>query len=140
VNGVGTITKPVQRLPSPAPIPPMSGTYYGGQAGAYSGCTNNASNKSYSDTFTLNVTQSGTTLSLGFAYTSQLVCTLSGTLSQNGLLYSIVAATYRCSDQTDTTAAVSDVKLTAQGIEGQYSVPNLGGGCREDARFSGARN
>jgi len=142
VNGVPTITKSVQRLPSPAPIPAMGGTYYGGQVGRYSSCTNTALNTPYSDSFTLNVTQSGNTLSLGFTYASTLVCTLSGTLSQNGLLYSIVSATYLCSDQTDTTGAVSDIKLTAQGIEGQFSAPAPinGAGCHEDARFSAARN
>ena len=118
---VGTVstpvTKSIQRLTVVAV--PLAGTYYGGQVGEYSGCTDTSGNTPYSDTFTLQVTQSaGNTLSLGFAYTSKLICTLSGTLSQNGLLYGIATASYLCSDQTDSPAVVTDLKVTAQGIEG----------------------
>jgi hypothetical protein len=145
VNGVGTITKLVQRLPNAAPIPSMSGTYYGGQVGSYSGCTDDNGNGAYQDYFPLQVTQSAgnASISLSFAYTSGLTCTLAGPLTQNSLLYSIGAATYTCVDDTGTTtnaAALSDLKLTAQGIEGRFSSTDLASNCREDARFSAVRN
>lgn len=136
-----TVTKAIQRLTVVAV--PLGGTYYGGQAGAYSGssCTNSGA---YSDFFTLQVTQSaGNNISLNFSYgfdNPALTCTLSGTLSQNGVLYSVSSATYQCSDGLNTNATLSDIKVTAQGIEGVYAAPVVGGGCREDARFSAAHN
>jgi hypothetical protein len=142
VGNLGTtVNKSIQRLTIAAV--PLGTLYFGGQVGEYSGCTDNSLNTPYSDTFSLQLTQSsGNALSLGFAYTSKLICTLAGTLSQNGLLYRIDGASYLCSDQTDSTAAVTDLKVTAQGIEGHYSapVPSRGAGCREDARFSAVHN
>jgi len=143
VTTVGTVTKAIQRLT--VAVIPLGGLYFGGQVGEYSGCTDNTLNSAYRDAFSLQVTQSaGNAVSLGFAYgdTGNLICTFAGTLSQNGLLYRIDGASYLCSDQTDSTAAVTDLKVTAQGIEGHYSapVPLRGAGCREDARFSAVHN
>ncbi len=139
VNGAGTITKSIQRLTVVAI--PLAGNYFGGQAGAYSSCSSSANNGAYSDYYALQLTQSaGNNVSLNFAFTSGLTCTLAGTMSQNGLLYGIASATYQCSDGLNTGVAVSDLKVTAQGIEGQFTAPSVGGNCREDARFSAARN
>jgi len=142
VNGastVTTVTKAIQRLVNAAGIP-LDGRYYGGQSFVQSNCTSSGNNGSFFDQYTLQVTQSaGNNVSLTFAYTSALTCTLAGTLSQNGSLFSIATASYLCSDQTDTSAAVSDLKLTAQGIEGQFSAASAHGGCREDSRFSAVR-
>jgi hypothetical protein len=134
-----TVTKSVQRFIG-APAIPLAGTYYGGQSGAYSNCTSSSDNTSYFDYAKLVVTQTGTSASLTFTFTSNLTCTLSGTVSQNSVLFGIGSAAYLCSDQTNTTAAVSDLKITAQGIEGMFAAPLVGGGCREDARFSAVRN
>jgi len=134
-----TVNKSIQRL-TVAAIP-LAGTYFGGQTGSYSSCSSSASNSAYSDYFSLQATQSaGNNINLSFTYASQLSCTLSGTLSQNGLLYGIANASYQCSDGLNTTATVSDLKATAQGIEGQFTAPSVGGNCREDARFSAAHN
>jgi hypothetical protein len=73
-----------------------------------------------------------------FAYTSGLSCTMSGTLTQYGQLYTIPSASYACSDGLNTTAGMSEIKATAQGIEGRLAAPSVGGDCREDASFSGA--
>ncbi len=139
-NGASVITvqKAVERLTVVSV--PLAGTYFGGQSGAYSGCTTSANNTTYFDHYKLVVTQTSTTASLNFQFTSNLTCTISGTVSQNGQLYSLNAASYLCSNQLDTTAFVSDLKITAQGIEGVLIAPNVGGACREDARFSAVRN
>jgi hypothetical protein len=139
VNGVGTITKVVQRF-NDHPGIPLGGLYSGGISSAYSGCKSSGNNGPFFDYYQLQVTQSTSNLSITFTFPS-LTCTLAGTLSQNGLLYSINSATYQCSDQTDTTASISDLKLTAQGIERQYTA--AGGvfdDCAESARFSAVRN
>jgi hypothetical protein len=92
------------------------------------------------DTFPLTVTQTPTELTLVFAYDGLgTTCTLTGPLVQNGLLYSVPAATYVCTDGLNTTATIFNVKQTAQGIEGQFSAP-VPGNCREDTRFSAVRN
>jgi hypothetical protein len=36
-----------------------------------------------------------------------------------------------------TSAAMTEIKATAQGVEGRFSAPSVGGNCREDAQFSG---
>ena len=60
----------------------------------------------------------------------------SGTFQQLGQLYRIPTASYACSDGLSTTAAVEEIKATTFGIEGRFSAPSVGGGCREDATFS----
>jgi hypothetical protein len=140
VNGAGTVTKSVQRF-NDHPAIPLGGTYVGGQAISYSGCSSSGANGNLKDYLDLQVTQSaGNNVSMTFAYTSGLTCTMAGTLSQNGLLYGVAAATYKCSDGLNTNAVVTDLKVTAQGIEGQYFATSVGGGCREDSRFSATRN
>ncbi len=93
VTSVGTVTKSIERLP----LTPMllAANYVGGQAGAYSGCTSNSSNRPYQDFYTLQVTQAGSNVSMKFSYTggSQLVCTLAGTLVQTGQIGGIPSAT-----------------------------------------------
>jgi len=131
ITGVGTVTKPLQRL-SLTPIP-VTGTYVGGQAGAYTGCANNSI---YQDQFFLQISQSAGIASLSFAYGGQLNCSFVGTMTQNGTLHSISSATYKCDDGLNTGASMTDIKITAQGIEGRFTAPDVGGGCREDARFS----
>jgi hypothetical protein len=135
VNGIGTVTKLIQRQ-TLTPIT-IGGVYIGGQRGVYSGCSNGSSNGSYTDFFNLQVTQT-TNQSVTFAFTyTSLSCTLSGTLVQLGQLYSVTNAAYQCSDGLNTTASMTEIKATAQGIEGKFSAPSVGGNCREDAQFSG---
>ena len=140
MNGVGTITKAVTRL-TVVPIP-LAGTYYGGESIAYTGCKNSGNNSTFVDSYPLKVTQTSNTLTLVFTFEGLgETCTMSGTPVQNGLLYSIPAATYACTDGLSTTASMSNIKLTGQGIEGQFWAPGTNGdGCREDTRFSAVRN
>ena len=118
----------------------LSGNFTGGQAGGYSGCSDPGGNYLYKDTFDLQVTQSAGTVVLTFAYPSAssaaLTCTLSGALVQSGQLYSVPSATYQCDDGLNTTASLSEIKRTSQGIEGKFAAPSVGGACREDATFS----
>ena len=141
VNGVGTITKAVTRL-TLTPIL-LAGNYVGGQSGSYSGCTAPASNRTYQDFFTAQVTQAGTTVTMQFTYTggqNPLTCTLSGQTIQNGSILRIPNAQYQCSDGLNTGATVTDLRATPLGFEGQFTAPSVGGGCRETARFGGTLN
>lgn len=134
VTGAPTVTKNIQRqtLTSIA----LGASYSGAQAGEYSGCSDPSQNFLYKDTFDVDVTQL-TDNSVTFAFTySGMSCTLSGTLVQQGKLYSVPSASYVCSDGLNTTASMSEIQSTAQGIEGRFSAPSVGGQCAEDASFS----
>jgi hypothetical protein len=113
----------------------IGGTYSGAQTGVYSGSS--CAGSSYRDWYDLQVTQ-GTDASVSFVFSYQegLTCTFSGTLVQTGQLYSVPSATYQCSDGLKTSASMSQIKATAQGVEGLFGAPSVGGGCREDAQFS----
>lgn len=139
VNGVPTVNKSVMR--QTLTTIDLTGTFTGGQAGAYSNCSNAGNNFSYTDTYDpLQVTQSAGNVSMVFPY-NQLGanCTFSGALVQNGQLYTVPSATYKCDDGTNTTASMSEIKLTSQGIEGRFTSLSVNG-CREDAAFSAVRS
>jgi hypothetical protein len=132
--GAVNVTKNIQRLTLTTIA--LGGNYSGGQAGQYSGSGCNLGK--YKDYFDLQVTQlADNSATLEFAFVSGLSCTLSGTLQQSGKLYSIPSATYTCSDGVNTSASLSEIKATSLGIEGILAAPSVGGGCREDATFSG---
>lgn len=135
VNGVGTVMKVIQRQTNTAIT--IGGSYSGAQSGVYSGCSASSSNGPYRDFFDLDVTQD-VNGSVSFAFTyDAFSCTFSGTLTQQGQLYSVPVASYQCTDGLKTTAGMTEIKATAQGIEGKFSAPSVGGNCREDAQFSG---
>jgi len=135
VTGAGTVTKPIQRQ-TLTPIT-IGGIYTGGESGVYSSCSSNPQNGPYIDRYDLSVTQqTGGNVSLFFNYVSGLGCTFTGSLQQFGQLYSVPNATYVCSDGLNTTASLSEVKATGQGIEGKFSSTNVGGGCRLDGQFA----
>jgi hypothetical protein len=136
---VATVTKLIQRQTLTAIR--IGGTYSGAQSGAYSACSNGSDNFAYIDTFNLQVDQfSGGGVTFTFAY-SQLDCTLAGTLTPFGQLYTMPTAAYSCKDLNgktvlNTNASMTEIKATAQGIEGKISAPTVNGNCREDATFS----
>jgi hypothetical protein len=137
ITGVGAATKAIERQSLTAPA--LGGTYVGGQPGAYAGCTQPANSTPYKDYFDLTVNHlANGTVTMVFDFTSGLSCTLSGTLIQNGQLYRIPSATYTCSDGLDTTASVTQIKSTSQGIEGRLFAADVGDGCSESASFSAA--
>jgi hypothetical protein len=130
-----TVTKLIQRQPLTKIT--IGGSYIGAQSGTYSSCPNSSNNGGYSDFFSLQVNQS-TSASVTFSFTYQgVTCTLSGTLTQFGQLYTIPTTAYVCSDGVNTNASMSEIKATSQGIEGKFSALGSSAGCREDATFSG---
>ena len=133
------VTKVIQRQTLTTIILGSDNPYSGAQFGAFTGC---AMNFSYRDFFHLQLTQfTDGTVTFVFVYPeyTNYSCTFSGTLFQLGQLYSVTAARYQCTDGRNTTASMTEIKATAQGVEGRFSA-SYGGSCREDARFSGVRN
>ena len=134
VTGVGTVTKTIQRQTLTAIT--VGGTYSGAQRGTYSNCSMSSSNGPYTDFFNLQVTQlTNGAVTFAFAY-GAFNCTFSGTLVQQGQLYSVPGASYQCAADPTFSANLTEIKATAQGIEGRFSAPSVGGNCREDAQFS----
>ena len=134
LNGGPTVVKSIVR--QTLTTVDLTGNFTGGQAGGYSSCASAGDNFLYKDTFDLSVMQSSGNVTFTFAYPT-LNCTLAGALVQEGQLYRVPSATYQCDDGTNTTASMSEIKLTSQGIEGRFTAPDVGGACREDATFSG---
>lgn len=135
--GTVVVTKNIQRLTLTGIT--LAGAYVGGQTGVYANCSDSSANGSYYDTYTLNVSQSAAGVAT-FTFTYDLAgatCTMAGTLVQSGQLYRIPNASYQCSGgiTINSNAAMSEIKATAQGIEGRFS-GTPGGGCQESAQFS----
>ena len=123
VNGVGPVTKMIQRQPLLRFN--GAGTYIGGQRGSYSNCSMSTTNGPYRDFFNdLQVTRlddptqvTDGTVTFAFIYTN-FSCTFSGTIERHGQLHSVPVASYQCTDGLSTSAAMTEIKTTAQGIEG----------------------
>ncbi|MEP7275865.1 MAG: hypothetical protein ABI812_05875 [Betaproteobacteria bacterium] len=134
VNGVGTVIKAIERQSLTAIN--IAGAYVGGLAGVQSGCSNSGS---YKPTYDLAVAQTAAGIAtLTFTFPTY-ACTLKGTLVPTGRQYRIDQAEYRCAQGNTTVvsakANVSELKATAQGIEGRWVAP-VNGGCTETAYFS----
>ena len=134
VNGVGTVTKAVERQTLTAIN--LGGSYAGGLTGAQTGCS---AAGTYRNTYDLQVTQtSAGATTFTFAFPTY-ACTLTGTVVQHGTQYTMSGAAYECTQNGQTvltaTANLAELKATAQGIEGRWTAP-LSGGCTENAYFS----
>jgi hypothetical protein len=140
VDGTGSVSKQIVRQTLTRIV--LGGSYVGAQAGAYSNCATASQNGPYEDTFALSVTHAvNGSGALTFTYGSGATCTLSGDLAQFGQLYDMPGATYTCTGGLafTTSAAVYELKATAQGIEGRLAA-TLPSGCRESANFSAVLN
>ena len=139
VNAVN-VTKQIQRLT--LTTIPVGGNYYGGIYEELTSCANSSQNaviRLYSEFAVEQTTQDTTSqLKIDFAVENG-VCTLSGRYYLDGSLYSIPNASYKCTTGVDTTAVVSGVKSTQQGIEGQW-VAQFNNGCVDRGYFSAVLN
>lgn len=137
VNGVGTVTKSIERQTLTTIA--LGGSYAGGQAGSLANCANPSDDETYFDKYSLSVTQAAdNTATFTFTYDSGNTCTISGMLEPHGQLYRMTNATYQCSGQSlnySVLATVDEVRAASQGVEGQFHA-TIPGACLESARFS----
>jgi hypothetical protein len=147
VNGVGTVTKSVQRQTLTAYQ--MSGTYSGSMAGSITGCTDPAQDEApFRGRYVLTATQTGDisiTLTFTFVDTNHngLVCTVTGPLTHLGRLYQ-VDGQLACGIPPAPPGSLKPVTVdalhpTGQGIEG-YMAGSSGGGCQASLHFSAVLN
>lgn len=139
VNTVN-VTRQIQRLT--LTTIPIGGNYYGGIYEERTSCANASQNgvtRLYSEFAVAQTTAESTSqLKVDFAVENG-VCTLSGRYYLDGSLYSIPNASYTCTTGVNTTAVVSGVKATQQGIEGQWAA-QFNNGCVERGYFSAVLN
>jgi hypothetical protein len=137
INGVGTVTKTVQRQTLTPYV--LAGSYSGSLSGSVSGCANPAHNvPSLTYRFNLTVTQVGdqsATLSFTIVDANNVVCTLSGALTHFGRLYQIANASYQCPLSTAVQAKIDNFHPTDHAIEGRW-IADDGGSCSESIHFS----
>ena len=141
ITGVGSATNDIVRQTLTAPA--LGGSYAGGQIGTYGACTASGGYRDYYDLEVTHFTDNTAKFVFDYRHADGTIgysCTLSGPLIQNGQLYRIPSATYVCTGEieVDTTASMSQIKQTSQGIEGRFFAPDIGGGCSETASFSAA--
>lgn len=140
VNGVGTVTKTVQRQTLTPYM--LAGNYSGSLSGSVTGCMNPAQNvPSLTYRFNLAVSQvADQSATLAFTIVdpnnvvNNAVCTLSGALTHAGRLYQIANAAYQCPISGATQANMKNLGQTNQGIEGHWVAAD-GGGCTESIHF-----
>ena len=141
VNGVGTVTKTVQRQTLTPYV--LSGNYSGSLVGSISACGNPAQNvPSFTYSFNLTVTQvddSSATLTFTIVDPTgpfnNAVCTFSGAIAHFGRLYQMANASYSCPLSHATAAVINQFHPSGQGIEGRWRADD-GGGCAESGHFS----
>ncbi|MEP7205704.1 MAG: hypothetical protein ABI920_02110 [Casimicrobiaceae bacterium] len=115
----------------------LGGGYLGGVVADQFSCSNPLANITVRRSGAISVDQSTTGGGqINFAFADGVRCSLRGNLVQRGQLYSIPGAIYTCSTGLNTTANVTELHATAQGIEGRWSA-GVGGGCTEQGRFAG---
>ena len=145
VNGVGTVTKTVQRQTLTAYV--LAGNYSGSMAGLISACNDPTQNDpSFRARYALAVTQVGdTSATLTFTFVDQshngIVCTLSGPLTHLGRLYQL-AGQLACTGPGQTgvpyPATIDGLHPTGQGIEGHVTASVSG--CSASLHFSAVLN
>ena len=117
----------------------IGGSYTGTGLVTRSGCTNSSSNGTIAYDIDPTVTQTGGgALKIDFTYIAGSdVCTMVGAAVQEGQLFRVPNATYKCTVTTgiNTVATLYEIKATALGIEGRWTA-NISGGCREDGSFA----
>jgi hypothetical protein len=141
VNGAGTVVKAIQRQTLTGEV--LSGSYSGSLSGSISGCSNPANNvASFNGRFNLTVTQpDNNSATFVFAVTASnetplnAVCTITGAITQGGLLYTMPNGSYSCPLSPATHLIINNFRVSGQGIEGRWHGDD-GGGCTESVHFS----
>ncbi len=114
----------------------VGGGYFGGIYTDVYNCNNSLNNQSYrlySD-FTVAQTAAGQ-MQIDFAVQGGGTCSMRGAYAQDGQLFRMPAALYTCTNGLSTTANVTQIKATAQGIEGQW-IAAVNQGCTEAGYWS----
>ena len=118
----------------------LGGDYSGALISVYNNCNDATQNSSVRSFYDLAVTQNASTGSLQLDFNlSAGLCRMTGAYIQNGQLYRMPNGAYTCGTSFSTSVQMTQIKQTAQGIEGQWVAP-VGAGCVETGYFSAVLN
>lgn len=132
--GAVSVTKTLTRLTLTSIA--LGGNYLGGVVAIVTNCNDPSQNGTFSAFITVTATQiSNGPLTLDLGLQGAGSCRFTGNYAQDGLLTRIPDATYTCGTSFTSSALVTQITSTAQGIEGQWVAP-VGGGCQENGYFS----
>jgi hypothetical protein len=133
VNGVGTVTKTIQRQPLTSIA--IGGNYTGGLNLAQAQCANSGSGTLTVDLAVSQPLNNAGPVSIGMVKTDGVTCNFTGPITQWGKLYQMPNATYTCNNGRNTTANINELAATAHGIEGTWTA-FVEGGCVETGTFA----
>ena len=136
VNGVGTVTKLIQRQTLTAIN--IGGDFTGGLNLAKSQCANSGSG-----TLTVNFSinqplNNNGPVTINMFRADGVNCTFTGPATQFGKLYQMLNATYTCNNGRNTTANVNELGASTFGIEGRWSA-FVQDGCVETGVFNAVK-
>lgn len=118
----------------------LGGSYSGALISIFNSCNDSSQNGSVRSFYDLSVTQVAATSSVQLDFQlSGGTCRMGGTYIQDGQLYRVPNGSYTCGMSFATSVQMSQIKQTAQGIEGQWVAP-VGAGCIETGYFSAVLN
>ena len=114
----------------------IGGDYFGGIVADVYNCNNPLANqvvRLYSQ-FAVVQTTTGA-LQFDFSVADGGTCKMVGNFAQDGQLLRVASASYTCTTGLSTTAVMSQIKATNNGVEGQW-IAAVNGGCTEAGYFS----
>ena len=136
VNGVGTVTKLIQRQTLTAIT--IGGDYTGGLNLAQAQCANSGSG-----TLTVNFSinqplNNNGPVTVNMFRADGVNCIFTGPATQFGKLYQMLNATYTCNNGRNTTANINELGASTFGIEGRWSA-FVQDGCVETGVFDAVK-
>jgi hypothetical protein len=121
----------------------LGGVYSGSLVSIFSSCNDPSLNGSVRSFYDMVVTQNATGgLIMDMTApppNNTTTCRMAGQIIQDGQLYRMPNGSYTCGTTFSSTVQMSEIKQTAQGIEGQWVAP-ISLGCIETAYFSAVLN
>jgi hypothetical protein len=146
VNGLPTVTKPVQRQTLTPQVLNPGSNYSGSVAGSFTGCTDPAENGAFRARFVLAVTQTAQPPSASLKFTfvdppdlNGQACTIAGPLTQYGRLYQLNGNLTCTDDPLPTPVVINELHRTSQGLEGHITVHDRNG-CTQSLPFAAVLN
>jgi hypothetical protein len=115
-----------------------SGHYAGGLHEVITGCANPGLNGTIENVGILNITQSGSTVTLASFPTGGGSCSYAGTLTQAGQMGSVTGS-YVCSTPDSGTFQLFEMQVNLTGVTGRFMGHSTTLGCQFSGWFGGLR-
>lgn len=118
----------------------FSGHYAGGLHQDFTTCANPANIGTVEDAGILDITQSGSAITLNVTGSlSGVVCTYTGTFGQNGQMGSITGGTYQCNNGGSGSFTAFEMQVNVTGFTGRFTNNLTALACSGSGWFGGVR-